>query len=426
MRKSACISLMLMFCCTISAFAQNYKVLYSFQGNSGGVDGAGPVGNLSVDNEGNLYGVTQNGGLGSGTVFELSPNGDGTWTEKIIYDFCSNFVNQICIDGAEPLAGLVSDAEGNLYGTTYVGGSSNCRVNGSGCGTVYELSPPSAQGGTWTLTTLYSFCLKASGTSCLDGNFPVASLSLDASGDLYGTTSQGGAGNAGAIFKLSSGQNGWTESLLYSFCEDGNPPVCPDGYYPQAGVTFDASGNLYGTTSQGGDIRGKAEGTVYKLSPDKNGWTEVVLYAFVPPFSKGEHPLGNLSFDAAGNLYGTTSFGCLANGGSVLRLSPKGTAKIVVFNGYDGASPLAGVLVNPKGSTIYGTTNLKGAYGGGNIFKIGPTGIETVLYDFCQQDSCADGVAPGGGLVSNGNNVLFGATERGGTAGYGVVYQLTP
>ena len=210
--------------------ASTEKVLYSF---TEGTDGAYPIAPLIFDASGNLYGTTLNGGAnGDGTVFELSPV-NGGWTENVLYSFCSV---SGCADGAAPYSGLALDAEGNLYGTTQDGGS-GAACNGH-CGTVFELSP--AGGGTWTETILYNF----QGGS--DGSYPRAGVIFDASGNIYGTTMEGGAANRGTVFEFASGT--WTETILHSFHVNTE-----DGTGPEAAVVFGHNGNLYGTTYLGGD-----------------------------------------------------------------------------------------------------------------------------------------------------------------------------
>jgi hypothetical protein len=197
-----------------TAIGQQYQVLYNFGATSS--DGFNPQSNLIADNLGNLYGTTTKGGSstaslcvgsgGCGTVFELSPNSNGSWTEKVLYDFCSAFSNGLCQDGAFPLAGLVIDPFGNLYGTTVNGGANSyCDPSGDGCGTVFKLSPQ--PGGTWDETILYNFCAN----SCLDGDGPASQLTFDTKGNLYGTTEHGGSSSSsigGTVFMLSPSSNG--------------------------------------------------------------------------------------------------------------------------------------------------------------------------------------------------------------------------
>src|SRR5271168_3708065 len=175
------------------ALGQTYKVLWSFGGAPN--DGAVSKGSLISDSAGNLYGTTSAGGDstapvcfgGCGTIFELSPNGDGTWSEVVLYSFCANYSGFTCPDGASPEAGLVFDSKGNIYGTTSQGGI-QCALNSAGCGAVFELSPPALPGGNWTESVLHTFCSNYNNSQCLDGNFPSSPLTIDASGNLYGTT----------------------------------------------------------------------------------------------------------------------------------------------------------------------------------------------------------------------------------------------
>jgi uncharacterized repeat protein (TIGR03803 family) len=248
-------------------------ILYSFGTNGGASDGAEPEG-VIFDKSGNLYGPTLSGGNGlcdhdqsasCGTIFELSPNGSGGWAENVIYAFPAGGGA-----GWSPNPGLVFDQSGNLYGTTYYGGANPCLGSG-GCGTVFELSPSGS--GSWTQTLLYSF-----GNGSNDGTFPAAGAIFDQSGNLYGTTQQGGTGCGGAgggcgtVFELSPSGSGWTENIAYSF-QSG----AVDGAYPYAELLFDQSGSLYSTTSSGF----QGAGTVFELSPDgSGGWAETVLYGF--------------------------------------------------------------------------------------------------------------------------------------------------
>ena len=167
---------------------------------------------------------------------------------------------------------------------------------------------------------LYSFC--PGGGSCTDGRAPDAGLILDAAGNLYGTTSEGGASGGGVVFELTRGTDGtWSETVLHSFCSSWQN--CPDGQEPEAGVIFDAAGNLYGTTVYGG---ANNEGVVFELMPAADGsWTEKVLHSFVFDGKDGVVPYGGLVLDAAGNLYGTTAVGGIRNGGTVFELYPART-----------------------------------------------------------------------------------------------------
>jgi uncharacterized repeat protein (TIGR03803 family) len=279
-------------------------VLHSF---GTGSDGALPVAGLIFDAAGNLYGTSVDGGTsgtgcygyGCGTVFELSPSAGGTWTESILYNFCSA---SGCADGASPRAGLIFDPAGNLYGTTYQGGAYVTGCSGHGCGTVFELSP--SAGSAWTETVAYSFHGK-------DGRGPYAGLVFDAVGNLYGTTS-GGSGSSrckqatcGTVFELTQVNGKWNEKVLHLFAEGTG------GNQPYASLVFDTVGNLYGTTLHGGvdgcKAHGHGCGTAFRLAPRTNGkWVETVLHSFKGGPTDGAYPNASLIFDTTGNLYGTT------------------------------------------------------------------------------------------------------------------------
>ena len=314
-------------------------VLYSF---TGGADGSEPFGTLVRDSAGNFYGTTNQGGgtgcasYGCGTVFKL----DTTGTKTVLYRFTGG------ANGRNPYAGLVRDPAGNLYGTTFYGGSSkNCY---QGCGTVFKLDTAGAE------TVLHSF------TGTPDGNWPLARLVRDATGNLYGTTHQGGAFGWGMVFKLDTTG---TETVLYSFAGGA------DGGEPDAELILDAAGNLYGTTHYGGG--GGCQdgcGTVFKL--DTAG-TETVLYRFQGN-PDGGSPIAGLIRDAAGNLYGTTLYGGAVGKGIVFKLDTTGTETVLhsfVGSPTDGAIPYVG-LVRDAAGNLYGTTSIGGAFGKGTIFKL--------------------------------------------------------
>jgi uncharacterized repeat protein (TIGR03803 family) len=208
-----------------------------------------------MDGAGNLYGTTVYGGAkDSGTVFELTPSGTG-WTEKVLYNFCAQ---SNCADGATPLAGLIMDGAGNLYGTTKGGGANSQSV--AGCGTVFELMP-NASKTAWTETVLYSFC---SQSGCADGFGSDASLIMDRAGNLYGTSDFIGSSVYGVVFELTPAGTGWKETVLHSFgTADGGGPV--------ASLIMDGAGNLYGTTLYGGSSQSPCSnsggcGVVFKVS----------------------------------------------------------------------------------------------------------------------------------------------------------------
>jgi uncharacterized repeat protein (TIGR03803 family) len=391
--------------------ASTEKVLYSF--NDNGTDGYNPRASLIFDAAGNLYGTTVwgggsgCGGPGCGTVFELTPGTGGTWTETVLHSF-TNSGN----DGGEPYAGLIFDAAGNLYGTT-VGG-------GYGWGIVYELTPGAK--GMWTESVLYTFAV---GGHNQKGAMPFAGLIFDAAGNLYGTTSEGGAsgmgcgGNGcGTVFQLAPGG---TETVLHFFNDNGT-----DGYNPQVGLVFDTAGNLYGTTVYGG---AHSNGMLFQLVPGRNGtWTEKVLCSFHYP----QYPEASLILDAAGNLYGTTAEGGAHGYGTVFQLAPgtngKWTEKVLHSfnaNGKDGWYPTAGLIFDAAGN-LYGTTTEGGAYGRGTAFQLAPgtngKWTEKVLHSFGKGK---DGVEPLAGLVFDAGN-LYGTTYYGGAYGKGTVFEITP
>lgn len=328
------------------------RILYSF---TGGEDGGSPQAGVILDAAGNVYGTASEGGdascgyltVGCGVVFELVPTSHGQWKEKLLHTFEGP-------DGANPMGGLIFDSAGNLYGTTYGGGVASCTF--FGCGVIFELTPD--RGGKWKEEVLYRF------TGGSDGGQPVAGLTSDASGELFGTTFVGGRSKDGVVFELMkvapskwkekvlhsfSGPDGaapyagltsgparslygttldggnsgcyggcglafeldprpggvWVEKVLHRFC---SVSFCHDGYSPYSGLIADSTGSLYGTTSLGG----AGYGTIFKLSPGENMWTETVLKSFswnFPSCPDGVYPAGGLIFDTAGNLYGTTSGG---------------------------------------------------------------------------------------------------------------------
>jgi uncharacterized repeat protein (TIGR03803 family) len=410
------------------------QVLYKFCSQSNCVDGGGPGAGLLMDGSGNLYGTTQSGGTkGYGTVFQLTLTSTG-WTEKVLYSFCSQ---SNCADGANPKAGLIMDAAGNLYGTTVSGSAT------SG-GVVFQLTP-TATG--WSENVLYSFC---SQSNCADGYAPRAGLIMDGAGNLYGTTYGGGQSGCfsgigcGVVFQLTPSGTGWSEKVLYTFCSQSN---CADGSTPLAALIMDAAGNLYGTTWTGGGID---DGVVFELTPSGTGWSQKILYSFCSlggsSCKDGARPQAGLIMDAAGNLYGTTQLGGGVSylGGTVFQLTQTGTgwSEKVLYtfcsqtNCVDGEQPVAGLIMDAAGN-LYGTTYGGGAYGTyrhgdtsrgyGGIFQLTPSGTgwsEKVLYNFCSQSACTDGAHPEAGLIMDGAGNLYGTTFNGGTSGNGLVFAL--
>jgi uncharacterized repeat protein (TIGR03803 family) len=362
--------------------AGHQTVLHNF---TGGADGLYPAG-LIRDSSGNLYGTTYQGGaVNAGVVYKLDPAGH----ETVLYNFTGG------TDGGSPYAGVIRDSAGNLYGTTYQGGTANA-------GVVYK---PDAAGHE---TVLYSF------TGGADGNHPSSGLIRDSSGNLYGTTSAGGnfsafPGGCGVVFKIDASGH---ETVLYYF------GAVPDGRGP-SGLTRDSSGNLYGTTSAGGNtsICWEGCGVVFKL--DTSGH-ETVLYAFTG-LADGGYPTTGIIRDSAGNLYGTTSYGGSANGGVVYKLEPGGH-ETVLYNftgGADGGSPY-GVIRDSAGN-LYGITQSGGAAIIGVVYELDAAGHQTVLYSF---PGPADGDFPYAGVIRDSAGNLYGNTYSGGAANRGLVYKV--
>jgi uncharacterized repeat protein (TIGR03803 family) len=396
-----------------AAAALSEQVLHSFCSQTNCTDGSHPYAGLIADGAGNLYGTSPDG-----CDFQFTPTDTGC-TETVL---CNGAV---C---PAPLGGLVMDAAGNLYGTNSGGGNYHA-------GTVFELTP-NQNHTAWAQTTLYNFC---SQSNCADGDSPYAGLIMDTAGNLYGTTNSGGAYERGTVFRLAPSANGWTQSVLYSFCPQGGS--CPDGSLPQAGLVMDEAGNLYGRYG------GNGSGVAFQLTLNEKTttWTERVLHTF------SDEPTAPLIVDGAGNLYGTTTGA--SGSGTVFRLSPGDPnwsytllhSFCQTFPCLDGAVPYAGVIMDAAGN-LYGTTR----YGGANRSttlcpspKVGcPTAFaltpnkdrsvwtETVLYSFCSQSSCTDGVQPNGGLLMDGAGNLFGTTVYGGNSacrapGCGTVFTLS-
>ncbi len=383
---------------SLGAAAQTEKILYAF---TGGSDGGRPQCGLILDGKGNLYGTTQEGGVNSaGTVFELTPNTNGTWKEQVLYSF-TGFNGSG--DGYFPAGGLVFDTKGNLYGTTSGGGTSFQ-------GTVYELSPGS--NGTWTEKVLYSFAGGSDGTSPQGG-----ALVIDAAGNLFGTTVAGGVNGNGTVFELVAGANGsWSEKVIHSFTGGD------DGYLPfDSSLILDSAGSVYGSTTGGGT---HDYGVVFRLTKGANGlWTEKVLYAFNGAGGV-TGPIGGLVFDRHGNIYGTAF--------DVFELSPSNgafTEKDLHFfsGGSDGAFPESGVVFDGSGN-LYGTTNTGGNHRG-TVFELSPSSssgwTEKILHRF--SPSGGDGVFPlAAPLVIDATGHLYGTTNSGGASNAGVVFEVTP
>jgi len=396
------------------AEAQTFTTLASFDGT----EGANPAALLVQATNGNLYGTTQLGGTSSfgsyGTIFEITPGG----TLTAVYSFC---LMSGCPDGFNLPAGLVQATNGYLYGTT-----ENAGINSNCCGTVFKITP------SLTLTTLDSFDIGDG-----SGPYPTAGLVQASNGYLYGTTVGGGVYGAGTIFRMTPGG---TLSTIYSFCPLP-APACPstdslaNGWMPMAGLVQATNGDLYGTTSGGGTNSGGGAygpGTVFKITP---GGVLTTLYSFCSKTDSqndcldGYTPVATLVQATNGYLYGTTLGGGANNAGTIFRISPSGTLK-TIYNFCsqsactDGAQGgyAAPALIQATDGNLYGTVPYGGATGGGTstlgfgtIFKIGPSGGLTTIYTFCMESGCLDGGRPFGGLVQDTNGMFYGTTSIGGT-----------
>jgi uncharacterized repeat protein (TIGR03803 family) len=354
-----------------------FKTLVSFNGTNG----AAPYYmSLIWGSDGNAYGTTSTGGAYDvGTVFKITPAGVLT----TLYSFC---VKTNCPDGAFPQASLVQAPNGDFYGTTE-GGGKNFQ------GSIFKMTSSGE------LTTLHSF---AGGVT--DGAFPSAGLA-QYRGDYYGTTVNGGANNAGTVFKITPAGK---FTLLYSFCN------CGDGANPFAGLV-QVAGNLYGTTEGGG---ANSAGTVFEITPEGAMTT---LHSFTG--TDGYFPYGGLLF-ANDNLYGTTEQGGQGIG-TVFQMSLNG--QLTTLYSFcsqagcaDGYLPFAGLILGADGN-LYGTTDLGGTYGDGTIFEITLGGTLTTLHSF----DVIHGANPEGGLLQGANGNLYGATTGGGSRLDGTIFGLS-
>jgi uncharacterized repeat protein (TIGR03803 family) len=372
-----------------------YSILYEFQG---GELGTAPFAAVAFGQDGLLYGTTAGGGSKKcqcGTVFSLAPDG----TETVLHSFSGiDIIYHQGSDGAEPEAPLVQDRKGNFYGTTYQGGADDCSY---GCGSVFRISPAVKE------KMLHGFQLATA-----DGVFPSGPVVIDAQGNLFGTTMDGGKRGKGTVYKIA--RDG-SETLLHIFTGHA------DGSVPSGALLLDADGTLYGTTVHGGGACNC--GTVFKLAPDG---TNTLLYAFTGG-TDGISPLYGLVRDADGNMYGTTTDGGDGQG-TVFKLTMGGVESVLhVFSGgTDGATPTAGVTLGKDGN-LYGVTGKGGdpACNCGTIFKVAPDGAETVLHAF----QGPDGANPQAGLVADKKGSLYGTTQTGGSCaasstGCGVVFEL--
>jgi uncharacterized repeat protein (TIGR03803 family) len=406
--KALAILFVLTLVASQSALAQTFTVIHNFKG---GQDGEAPVAGLTMDLAGSIYGTTYHGGSGSGTVYKLSYR-NSAWTLTTLYDFKGGS------DGDSPLAGVIFDSGGSLYGTTEMGGGSNA-------GTVFRLSPPasvckSTISCLWTETVLYRF----QGGS--DAELPnYGDIVFDRAGNIYGVTIIGGPSGQGTVYELTPSKVGWTERVLYAFSG------LEDGAQPFAGLTIRNDLTFYGATQIGGN---NGFGTLYQLTSSGSSWVEKTLYTFQGG-RDGAIPVSTLILDQSGNLYGHACFGAGGAGTVYEFVNSIGRwtfRTIHTFNAFD--CPWAGLTRDAAGN-LYGTT----ATGGDNQGICFPSGCGTVykltrsngfwtytdLHDF----NGFDGQNPYGKLVLDANGNLLGTAANGGTGGNcllgcGVVFKI--
>lgn len=393
----------------VSSQAQSELILHNF---TGGRDGNEPSAPLTFDASGNIYGTTYSGGdltacsgVGCGVVFKLSPTSTGGWTETVLHAFAGTF------SGGNPQSGLIFDSAGNLYGTTFGGGLTKSGCQHSSCGVVYKLSPTSSggwketvihafEGGTTdgsnptagvvmdTHGNLYGttfaggtksegvlFELSPTGTGSYtetilenftgpDGANPTQLL-IDSAGNLYGSAPYGGPTGYGVVFQMTQSGGTWTQNILYSF------NAVPDVSLP-TGLSMDAAGNIYGIGEEGGN--NILEGGVFELNPSSTlFWPEAVIFAFTDA-TTGEEPFGNALVDSEGNVYAAAAYGGSGKYGTLIELSPSSSGwtekTLLSFDDTDGKAPQ--YLSIDSAGHVYGTTLYGGSHGYGVLFEVGP------------------------------------------------------
>jgi uncharacterized repeat protein (TIGR03803 family) len=389
-------------CAPRSSASDSIKTLYSFAETP---DGRYPQGSLVRDTSGNLYGTTYSGGSkNNGTVFEVSPATGGTWTERILYNFAGGN------DGANPTAGLALDQEGNLYGAAVYGGNKACS---GGCGTVFRLHP--VPNGTWQFSVVHQF-------KGYDGAYPNQSLTFDGLGGIYGATKNGGTYSYGVIYQLfRPTRNTYEFDVLHDFTGGA------DGSYP-ASPTITVGGFIYGVTFGGGKF---GKGTAFELLPTLHGpWYSRVIYTFKG--LDGANPESPLNSNYSAGFYGLTYAGGAYGFGTAYELAyAAGTGwtenVIYSFTGLaDGANP-NGPIVSGGSSSLYGTTT-QGNNSSGSVFELSPntsgSWTETTIESFMGMNG--GGIGPQNGVVTDNSGNLFGVTQYGGAYGNGTVYEISP
>ncbi len=385
--------------------AQTYNIIGNFGNNGTGVN---PL-YVTLDAGGNVYGTTYYGGtsyLGYGVVFKLTHRGSG-WVQSVLYDFSGGN------DGGNPYGGVVFGPDGSLYGTASGGGL-------YGEGVIFRLRPSATECPTaqcrWTETVVYNF------TGGADGATPQGNIIFDQAGNLYGTTLAGGAGGGwGTAYELSPSDGQWSLSVLHQFT-DGS-----DGGEPANGVIFDQAGNLYGTTVSGGSNK---KGVVYELTPGTSGWTQTILHNFAGGASDGAVGAG-MAFDSHGNLFGFTEEGGYEDWGVTFELQPTGGggysySVIYLFMPQPGGAPgYISVPAVDSAGNLYGSGTSGGSGEAGVAFELTPSG-GTWNFVTLHAFSGPDGDEPGGNVILDPQGNVYGCAEYGGRFGEGVVWQIMP
>jgi uncharacterized repeat protein (TIGR03803 family) len=429
MQFRSCIRLMLFTLLLLMAMpgftpdmqAQTFSVIHNF---TGGADGEYPSAGVTMDAGGRLYGTAfGGGGFAHGSVFRLAHLGSG-WIVTSLYAF------QGYGDGAYPNSRVVFGPDGSLYGTAASGGTGNC--DGAGCGAVFNLRPPFTVCKTvvcpWSENVL-------SGFTGQNGAYPYADVVFDQAGNLYSTTVNGGTGDCspgemagcGLVFQLTHSGVSWTENVLYDF-SGGD-----DGGASLTNVIFDASGNLYGTTTRRGVDNG---GTVFQLIRSGSDWTYNLLHSFQCQGDEGCFPFGGLLLDQAGNLYGTTSIGGAGGAGTVFVLTPsQGSWTSTVLYSFTGgyqAGPRASLTADAAGD-LYGTVYADGPSRYGSIFKLTRVGASWTYSNLHNFTGGSDGGNPISTVLLDTSGHLYGTASKGGnwptcnpSGGCGVVWEISP